>query len=205
LLLGWLASSSGAPEHPSSDNPLANAAAEAPTVPKVEAAPEPIKAPEAPATAIAAPEAPVEPAPEAVAAAPTQPGSVPSAPPEAALPPSAESPGAQAKPAEPVRVALQITTQPSNARLTLDGSPISNPYDALHPQGGSHIVEASAPGYQARNLKVELSKKRSVALELQREPTAAPQTRATKPKRPRPPRAKAPARKGATFIEESPY
>jgi hypothetical protein len=192
LVLGWLASRSGAPDHPSADNPLANSATEAPAAPKVEAAPAPV----APA---AAPQAPVTPAPEAIAAAPVP---TPSTPAEAAPVPAPEPTPAQP---EAVLVALQITTQPSNAQLTLDGSPISNPYDAMHPQGGSHVVEASAPGYQARNLKIELTKKRSVALELQRERAAAPLPRASKPKRPRPPRAKVPPKKSATFIEESPY
>jgi hypothetical protein len=200
LLLGWLASRSGAPDHPNVDNPLANTAPIAPAAPKVEAAPapaEPIKAPEAPAP-VAAPEvvaaAPVEPAPEAVAATPV----------EAAPAPAVEPPPTQP---EPLLVALQITTQPANAQLTLDGSPISNPYDAMHPQGGSHVVAASAPGYQARNLKVELTKKRSVALELQREPALEAPKRVTKPAKRRPPRANkpAPAKKGATFVEESPY
>jgi hypothetical protein len=140
----------------------------------------------------------VAPEPPPVAAAPE-------AAPIAAEPaPAAEPPAPVAEP-EPVLVALQISTRPANASLTLDGAPIANPYDAKHPQGGSHVVEASAPGYQARNLKIDLTKERSVALELEREPAAQRPKAAPKPnKRPRPRPAK-PAKKGAPFVEESPY
>lgn len=204
VVLGWLASRSGAPDHPASDNPFANSAPVAPAAPQVEAAPAPKPAAE-----------PARPPAEPIAAPAT--AQVPAAPveaaPSAAVPAAEDAPPAAAPPAEPepVQVALQITTQPSNARLTLDGSPIANPYDAMHPQGGSHVVEATAPGYQARNLRIELTKKRSVALELQRDraPAKAPEpAKVRKPaKRPRPQRATnpSPAKKSGAFVEESPY
>lgn len=212
-ILGWLASRSGAPDRPGVDNPLANHAAPVPkAAPQAETAPKPEPAP-APALPAQPPAPSAEPeaaAPATATAEPTAPAEPVAAPVEAAPAPAAQPEAAPAQP-EAVLVALQITTQPANARLTLDGAPIANPYDALHPQGGSHVVEATAPGYQARNLKIELTKKRSVALELERERAPEP-PRATKPtRRPRPQRAAkpapkaAPAKKGAAFVEESPY
>ena len=86
---------------------------------------------------------------------------------------------------------LQITTRPASATLTLDGSPIDNPYDAMHPQGGSHIVEATAPGYRSQNLTIDLKQKRSVALELEKAPEPK---RAAAPRPKRQPRSSKTAR-----------
>jgi hypothetical protein len=208
LLLGWLASTDDAPDHPSVDNPLANTVAPELAKP-AEAAPpspeppppEPPPAP-APAPVAAAEPPPLEAAPVDPAAAAPDPAAIAAAAEPAPAP--AEPAPAEPAPTEPLLVALQISTRPASATLTLDGAPIANPYDGRHPKGGSHVVEASAPGYQARNLKIDLTKQRSVALELQREP-AAPRPKAAKPnRRPKPRPAKAP-KKGAPFVEESPY
>jgi hypothetical protein len=204
-VLGWLASNSGVPDHPSADNPLAaNPIADKPTSKSTEAAPPPPPTP-APSAAPPLPDAPVVAAadlaaPEAAAVAPeATPTAAPEIAPQPALDPAPEQ----------VLVALQITTRPEGAQLTLDGSPIANPYDAMHPQGGQHVVEASAPGYRAQNLTIELTRKRSVALELEKSPAekAAAKTSTPRPKRPRPARASKPAaaKKGAAFASESPY
>jgi hypothetical protein len=207
-VLGWLASNSGVPDHPSADNPLAaSPIADKPASKPTEAAPSqppatapsasPVPVPEVPVVAAAAPAAA---APEAALAAPeaTQ-AAAPEITPEPALEPAPEQ----------ILVALQITTRPEGAQLTLDGSPIANPYDAMHPQGGHHVVEASAPGYRAQNLTIELTRKRSVALELEKSPAekAAAKASSPRPKRPRPARASKPAstKKGAAFASESPY
>jgi hypothetical protein len=214
-VLGWLASNSGVPDHPSAANPLAakpiadkpaSKPMEAPPPPRASApSATPVPAPDAPLVAAADPAA-ADPAAAAAEAALVAPGAPPTAAPEIAPEPALE-------PApEQVLVALQITTRPEGAQLTLDGSPIANPYDAMHPQGGQHVVEASAPGYRARNLTIELTRKRSVALELEKSPAekAAAKTSAPRPKRARPARATKPAstkstKKGAAFASESPY
>jgi hypothetical protein len=77
------------------------------------------------------------------------------------------------------------------------------------PKGERYEVEASAPGYQGRTLTIELERERRVALELERERKVepAPAPKAVKParKRSRAPRAPAEPKKGAAFVEESPY
>jgi len=185
-LLGWFASHS---DGPAVDNPLAAA--------PLQAAPKSVD------------KAPERAAPEPRAAAPAEPIAIP----EAAAPAEPiAAPEAVAEP-EPVLVALQITTRPASAQLVLDGSPVGNPYDAMHPQGGSHVVEATAPGYRAQNLTIELSRQRSVALELEKapaqaaappEPAARKPARAKRPRAPRPSKAAAP-KKDVAFSSESPY
>ena len=192
-LLGWLASHS---DGPAVDDPLAAAPSQA-----------------APKSANTALEPAVPEPPPAQAAAPTEPIAAAPAEPIAA-------PALAAEP-EPLLVALQITTRPVGAQLVLDGSPVDNPYDAMHPQGGSHVVEATAPGYRTQNLTIELSRKRSVALELEkapaeaaapdepaarkpREPSAKKPARAKRPRAPRPSKAPAP-KKDIAFSSESPY
>lgn len=214
-VLGWLASNSGVPDHPSADNPLAaNPIADKPASKPTEAAPPPPPAPAPSAAPVPVLDTPVvaaaDPAAADPAAAPeaalVAPEATPTAAPEIAPEPAPEQ----------VLVALQITTRPEGAQLTLDGSPIANPYDAMHPQGGHHVVEASAPGYRVQNLTIELTRKRSVALELEKSPVekaasdsprSAAKTSAPRPKRPRPARASKPAstKKGAAFASESPY
>lgn len=196
VLLGWLASRSGVPDHPAAADPLA--AHPAATAPEPEPPPPPVAPP------AAEPAEPAEPPAEAL---------------EATAPASATEPEvtAAAEP-EPVLVALQITTRPAGAQLLLDGAPVANPYDALHPKGGSHVVEASAPGYRAQNVTIELTKQQSVALELERAPAAADKAaddkaapapaKAAEPpraKRPRPARPSKAEPKGAAFTTESPY
>jgi len=211
-LLGWLASNSGVPDHPNVDNPLA--ATPTPIADKPES--KPTDAPPTPAPSLPPAQAPVatptvaaaEPAAEPAAAAPeavpaiATPEPTPASAPEAA--PAAPAPA-------PALVALQITTRPQGAQLILDGAPVANPYDAMLPQGGRHVVEATAPGYRAQNLTIELTRKRSVALELEKAPAekkeSAAKTAPAKPKRPRTarPAKAASSKKGAAFASESPY
>jgi hypothetical protein len=120
------------------------------------------------------------------------------------------------KAAEPVLVALQITTSPRDAQLLLDGAPVPNPFDARLPKGGSHHVQAAAPGYEGSGLTIELTRERRVALTLepQRATASGVTTQAADPapkRRTAPRRARAPKppaeepKKGAGFVAESPY
>lgn len=220
LLLGWLATRGDAPEHASWDDapPEAHEPSQPAGSASAPAAPEPVPPSQpsvpsepVPAPAIAqgqiAPSTPSEP----TASAPSAPAATaqPAAEPAHDQPPTEPAHDQPAEEPEPTLVALRITTRPASASLTLDGSPIENPYDAMHPQGESHVVEATAPGYEPRNLKIELTQKRSVALELEKAPPPPkPAVAPARPKRPRSSRAPKPApasKKGAAFVEESPY
>jgi hypothetical protein len=228
--LGWAATRSEEPpaQAPSAEQatPKPPAAAQAtpakPAPAQRVAVIEPTPAAPAPNEAAPAEAAPVEPAtaepataePAAVLGAPSAPSEPVAAGPSAATSPEPDAVTPRAKP-EPVLVALRITTSPREAKLVLDGTSVPNPYDALLPKGESYELEASAPGYHGRTLTIDLERERRVALELQRERKAAPAVESSeapraapaKParKRNRTPRAPAEPKKGAAFVEESPY
>ncbi|MBW2460685.1 MAG: hypothetical protein JRH11_03500 [Deltaproteobacteria bacterium] len=58
---------------------------------------------------------------------------------------SADDPAAAEAPAE---VRVLIRTEPADARLTLDGQLVDNPYDVSAAVGGSHTVVATAVGFE---------------------------------------------------------
>jgi hypothetical protein len=202
-VLGWAMTLSDAPPDKARAGAPQESSAPAPSAPPKQIAPE---RPRAPAAAPALPE-PTPHSPElAAAAAPAIPAPTPVATPEPTPPPVEPEP-------EPMLVALRITTSPREAKLVLDGAAVPNPYDAMLPKGERYELEASAPGYQGRTLTIDLERERRVALELERERRAAPRAEPApakavappKRKRSRPARATVEPKKGAAFVEESPY
>jgi hypothetical protein len=170
--------------------------------------------------------APVEPAP------PPPPTVVPVAPPTAAAEPAPappSEPSVQArveKPARgPVLVHVRVTTSPDDAQLSLDGSPVPNPFDTSMPQGGKHRVVAHADGYHSDTLTLSFDRDQTVAIRLDKlkptkprrapTPTSKPAVVATHTRRPVPPprriaapapsTSRGPTTKGAGFVTESPY
>jgi hypothetical protein len=129
--------------------------------------------------------------------------------PAAALPPPAAEPEPIAK-----TVRVKISATPAHAQLTLDGTPIPNPFDADMVKGGKHRVQARAPGHRSGEVTISLDRDRNVALQLRADKpvtTTAPSTRqnALRPAKPAPasPPAipAAPNSRGAGFVNESPY
>jgi hypothetical protein len=122
-------------------------------------------------------------------------------------------------------VRIQLQASPANASLTIDGAPISNPFDQVVEKSGKHRIRAEAPGYRETEFTLNFDRHRDLSLRLQklrvpRKPAArrhAP-ARASAPAReatrssaqpvPAPAQSKPaakPAAKGAGFVSESPY
>jgi hypothetical protein len=111
---------------------------------------------------------------------------------------------------------MQIAARPSQARMTLDGSPIPNPFEADVIKGGKHRLQAHADGHRSSDITVNFDRNRDLTLKL--DPIAAPAARpkkarraravtqpaASAPKPARPAPTPAPTR-GAGFVSESPY
>jgi hypothetical protein len=188
----------------------------APSTPVAAAAP-PAAAPALPPTAVTVPPATT---PAAVTVQPAAPAAA--APPIAAGPPQppagvvANATPVSERPRAPVTVHMQIAARPSHARMTLDGSPIPNPFEADVIKGGKHRLQAHADGHRSSDITVNFDRDRDITLKL--DPIATPTARPKKARRARPaaqpaasapkparPAAEAAPARGAGFVSESPY
>jgi len=93
---------------------------------------------------------------------------------------AAASTEAPAPPPAPAMAQLTVRTVPRGARLTLDGATVRNPLDRALLQGSTHLLVASAPGFQQTRRRVEVAADMSVTLQLRRV-----RPRAQRAKRPR--------------------
>jgi hypothetical protein len=191
----------------------------APSTPAAPAAPTaaaPTTLPPAAPAAVTAPPA-TTPAPVTVQpAAPAAASPIAAAPPQPPVGVVANAAPASEKPRAPVTVHMQIAARPSRARMTLDGSPIPNPFEADVIKGGKHRLQAHADGHRSADITVNFDRNRDLTLKL--DPIATPTARPKKARRARPatqpaastprpgkPAAEAAPARGAGFVSESPY
>jgi len=201
--------SAAVPAPPSASPASAGAAAAAPTAAIALPPAAPAQAPPVP-TPIGTPPPPTgtQPMPPSAAVTLPSPQSVTSA--QTRVAPARE------KPVEPATVHIQILARPKHARLTLDGSPIPNPFEADVVKGGKHRVQAHADGHRSNDLTISFDRDRDLELKLDaigaagRPKKARNRTRASAQQaNPAPKPAKAAAEtapaRGAGFVSESPY
>jgi hypothetical protein len=182
-----LAAEPGAP--PLEPNPARSGAqAATPTTqPETQA---PIVPPAAVPTATVAPTAaPVEPAAT----------SRPSSAPTTAHPSTAAA--APEDTAEAESVHIQIRTRPADAQLTMDGRPVTNPFDARVFPSGEHRLIASKEGYEDHTASLRFDRNRSVTLTLQRARTSTAAPSSTTTTRPR----RRPTKRSTSFVSDNPY
>ncbi|MCB9709164.1 MAG: hypothetical protein H6714_10290 [Myxococcales bacterium] len=144
---------------------------------------------------------------------------------EKTAPPNQTTAAASAKPPLPPpaegvasRVKATITVVPSSANLWVDGQQVPNPYFAEFDKSSSHVIEAKASGYEARELHLKCDEPRDVAVRLKPEPAEKPEkavakrdsrpgrkTRTEPRTRPKRVSTKASPKKGVGFITDNPY
>ncbi|MBN1652587.1 MAG: hypothetical protein JXA30_02305 [Deltaproteobacteria bacterium] len=73
---------------------------------------------------------------------------------------------APAAAAQPAKIRIQVTTIPTSAELTLDGSVVSNPFDQWLPKGGQHLFVARSNGYLKKFRRVVFDRNKELTLEL---------------------------------------
>jgi serine/threonine-protein kinase len=107
--------------------------------------------------------------PSRAGAAPT-PDAAPIPPVVAMAPPSA-APDAGAPPAGPTEARARIWAEPATAHITLDGTPVSNPFEASFARSDiRRQVVATAPGHAARSEWVAFDRDREIHLVLPKTP-----------------------------------
>jgi serine/threonine-protein kinase len=106
-------------------------------------------------------------------------------------------------PAPPSKVAIRISVTPPGARVSVDGVPLATPFLELPRGSAPPTLRAEADGFVPVSQQVPTDGDRTVTIQLQPTPAAAPAARAEKP------RAKAPAKKaapvGKTEVIEDPF
>lgn len=86
-----------------------------------------------------------------------------------------EAPAKQeAPPSKPVATRVDITIEPADATVMLDGSPVNSPLRLNGPDGQKHRLVASAPGYDALAREFVVDRDFSVTWTLRPTPRRAP-------------------------------
>jgi hypothetical protein len=88
-------------------------------------------------------------------------------------------------PAPPAEVHVRIAAAPSSARITMDGSTVSNPFDAHAPRGEHHRLQVEAPGHAPRDITLAFERDQKLTVKLERERAAQP-ARVSHPPAPKP-------------------
>lgn len=135
------------------------------------------------------------------------------------VPEVAPEPVPEVVPEPPAMTRIVVTVRPANARVELDGAPLTNP-DAEFPRDGeTHVLRASADGYQPREVNVRFDRpRRETEIRLAAIPAPTPMrevapmratpmraTPAATPMRATPMRASMAASMGAGFTTDNPY
>lgn len=151
-----------------------------------------------------------EPSGSAVAVVSPPPVVIPAPPVAAPAPPVAAAPPPPPPPA-PTLVSIRVRTEPTNAMLTLDGRPVSNPFDQrIEKNSARHRLEARLDGYRIASQNLVFDGDRDATLRLDPIPVARPVPARSAPARPAPPARRAepssrPRRSNGGFVSDNPF
>ena len=85
-------------------------------------------------------------------------------------------------PAAPTALHVSLKVSPKEARLVLDGNPISNPYSGvLAPDGKPHVLKVTAEGYLPKEEIIVLERDLSIDIALEREAVRPPEAKPSGP------------------------
>lgn len=116
-----------------------------------------------PPVAAMPPTAPVTAVPPVAVVAPVAP-----IPPVAAVAPVVAEAAPVVEAPAPATRTLRVRVEPSGASVTVDGQPITVPYEVALPEGSDHVVVASLEGYATETERVSLRRDASVSMRLDR-------------------------------------